>query len=97
MADPAKLVQAEGASHMIAPFGPLNRCLAHGAHGYIFLVAVATHVYTLHLLLARKLGMVCVFAIETNLSGTDVTLDILNFVVLGDNLAFAVGLGAVSQ
>lgn len=41
--------------------------------------------------------MVCVFAIEANLSGTDVTLDILNFVVLGDNLAFAVGLGAVSQ
>lgn len=97
MANPTKLIQAKGACHVVAAFGALNGCFAHGTHRHIFLMAITTPVNCLHSLLTRLLRVVCVFAIEANFSGADVTLDVLNFVILGDDFAFAVGFGAVSQ
>ena len=74
MADPTKLVQAEGACHVVAAFNPFDSCLAHGAEAHVFLVPIIVLIEFIHVLLACQTWMVLVFAVEANSGFADITL-----------------------
>ena len=95
--DPAKLVSAEVARHVIATAALLYFRLAHRTERYVLLSSVGRLEDPLKVLLTRFALMVCVPAREARLGLAERALDVLDPVVCGNHLTLAVGFSAVAQ
>ena len=96
-ADPAKLVSAEVARHVVTAACLFNFRLAHRTERYVLLGAVGRLEDPFKVLLTRDALMVCVPAREARLGPAERALDILDLVVRGDHRALAVRFSAVAQ
>ena len=96
-ADPAKLVSAEVARHVITAAGLLYFRLAHRTERYVLLGAVGRLEDPFKVLLTRSALMVRVPAREAGLGPAERALDILDFVMSGDHRTLAVWFRAVTQ
>ena len=89
-ADPAKLVSAEVACHVITASGLLNFRLAHRTERYVLFGAVGRLEDTFKVLLTRSAFMVRISAREAGLGPAERALDVLDLVVCGNHRTLAV-------
>ena len=97
MAHPAEFKEAEAACHVIAALCPFYFRLAHGALGYVFLVAKSFLVDVLKILIACLVRMPGFFAVEANFRGAYWARQVFYFFALRFHLSLAVRFGAVAQ